>query len=641
MSAALQQLIASFTPEQMELWRAAQPQVQADPVNTQQLDENNMQVDPVLDFSTDEKIMELVHPLLKYGKNYDPSAKHDGLKVHQIEGHCFLIRNVIGKLNNGNIVGPGAGAILAHNMGLGKSFTTIAFIHTVLSNFNNVISKVLIIAPQNVTGHWKKEFPKFLKTQNNRIAEDIRITNFEESGKTLRFNTISNWYKNTGEKHILIMSYDMFKRMANDDEFYKFLVKPGPDLVIFDESHKLKNNETQNYKCTRRISTPRKIFLTGTPLQNDPKELYQMINFLHRGLLGSENDFKSKYADPIEDGKTSDASELEKQIMRQKCRQLYQRLLKYIHRKDVQILRNEVNKDKTEVTLLIRPSEMQQTIIEKYLERIYPFTHEKPKRNSLSDRLYITYALNHPFIFNSHHHKNPDHTVDPAASVFKINSINDAFDISLSYKLILLIEIIKFCEKVGYKLIIFSQSIDTLDYIENLLQRMSQSWNNRAINCPEGEIWKWENGKDYMRIDGTTSGRQEIQEIFEETPQIRLMLMSTIASIYRTYRINQQKNVYVYRFVTKGTMEEWIYNRQVTKESIARRIVDDEDIENIFSQNELENLYKYERIPPYIPGEHIDNYFHDQLVHELIKNHPEIIAELKDHDSFFCDIDDF
>uniref|UniRef100_A0AC35GTV2 Uncharacterized protein n=1 Tax=Panagrolaimus sp. PS1159 TaxID=55785 RepID=A0AC35GTV2_9BILA len=67
MSDALQQLIASFTPEQMELWRAAQPQVQADPVNIQQLDENNMQVDPVLDFSTDENIMNLVHPLLKYG----------------------------------------------------------------------------------------------------------------------------------------------------------------------------------------------------------------------------------------------------------------------------------------------------------------------------------------------------------------------------------------------------------------------------------------------------------------------------------------------------------------------------------------------------------------------------------------------
>uniref|UniRef100_A0AC35GUA5 Helicase n=1 Tax=Panagrolaimus sp. PS1159 TaxID=55785 RepID=A0AC35GUA5_9BILA len=396
------------------------------------------------------------------------------------------MRNVIGALSNGNIVGPGAGAILAHNMGLGKSFTTIAFIHTVLSYFNNVISKVLIIAPQNVTGHWKKEFPKFTITENNRIAEDIRITNFEESGKTLRYNTISNWYKNTREKHIMIMSYDMFKRKAVDFDFHEFLVNPGPDLVIFDEAHKLKNKETQNYKLTVQISTPRKIFLTGTPLQNDPKELYQMINFLHR------------------------------------------------------------------------------------------------------------------------------------ASVFTINSLNDEFDISISYKLILLIQIIKFCEQVGDKLIVFSQSIDTLDYIENLLQRMSQSWNNRARNCPEGETWKWENGKDYMRIDGTTSGRQEIQEIFEETPQIRLMLMSTVASslgtnfvsanrvvildsswnpvhdiqaIYRTYRINQQKDVFVYRLVTKNTIEEWIYNRQVTKESIARRIVDDEDIENIFSQNELENLY--------------------------------------------------
>ena len=107
-------------------------------------------------------------------------------------------------------------------------------------------------------------------------------------------------------------------------------------------------------------------------------------------------------------------------------------------------------------------------MIDSYLSRIDPRTQCPPKRYVLSDRLHLTYALNHPSIFVNYHLDNPDpsigncyfamkvlkscHVLDHAASLF---NFNDSFNVSLSYKLILLFKIIKFCEVQGDKLYVF------------------------------------------------------------------------------------------------------------------------------------------------------------------------------------------
>lgn len=89
---------------------------------------------------------------------------------------------------------------------------------------------------------------------------------------------IDCWHKDGG---VLIMGYDMFRNLSSDskrirkklrDQLRKALVDPGPDLVVCDEGHLLKNSKTSISKAVNQFRTLRRIVLTGTPLQNNLNE---------------------------------------------------------------------------------------------------------------------------------------------------------------------------------------------------------------------------------------------------------------------------------------------------------------------------------------------------------------------------------
>ena len=123
-----------------------------------------------------------------------------------------------------------------------------------------------------------------------------------------------------------------------------------------------------------------------------------------------------------------------------------------------------------------------------------------------------------------------------------------------------------------------------------------------------------------------------------------------LQSIFRAYRLGQEKPVFVYRLVAKGTMEEKIYDRQVTKQSLAARVVDEHQVERHFSVQDLAQLYQFQdeaevaSLPSYqisslkvfclqeqrptvaSPNE-------DVVMTKLLENHKNIIWNYLDHDS--------
>ncbi|CAF4244926.1 unnamed protein product, partial [Rotaria sordida] len=206
------------------------------------------------------------------------------------------------------------------------------------------------------------------------------------------------------------------------------------------------------------------------------------------------------------------------------------------------------------------------------------------------------------------------------------------FDIELSGKIILLKSIIDKCAEIGDKLLVFSRSLYSLDYIEKFLkhlhiqdekqyQTLLSEKNNRSIPTSV----QWVSEKDYFRIDGKTKIilRKSYIEAFNDpsNSRARLFLISTTAggiginltasnriivfdaswnpcndaqALFRSYRFGQKKSVYVYRFVSHGTMEEKIYQRQVVKQSVSKRVIDDHQIDRHFTWKDIKELYDFQ-----------------------------------------------
>ena len=179
-----------------------------------------------------------------------------------------------------------------------------------------------------------------------------------------------------------------------------------------------------------------------------------------------------------------------------------------------------------------------------------------------------------------------------------------------STKLLFLFELLDEAKKLNEKVLVFSQSLQLLDLIEFYLQR------------PEHDFVK---GLHYFRMDGSTpiDTRDVSSSVFNNPkhPRMRLFLISTKAgslginliaanrvvimdaswnpthdtqSIFRVYRFGQVKPVFIYRLITKGTMEEKIYDRQVTKESLALRVVDEQQIGRHFTSSDLAELFRFD-----------------------------------------------
>lgn len=170
--------------------------------------------------------------------------------------------------------------------------------HTLLSHIDETgVDKVLVICPLSTVLNWVNEFRIWLKEcAENKSIEIYEISKYAIQRSKSHFwfanrklifryklnrervNKINEWHTDGG---ILIMGYDMFRNLSSDtgklkkrekESIQASLVDPGPDLVVCDEGHLLKNSKTSLSKAVNRIRTLRRIVLTGTPLQNNLNE---------------------------------------------------------------------------------------------------------------------------------------------------------------------------------------------------------------------------------------------------------------------------------------------------------------------------------------------------------------------------------
>ena len=219
------------------------------------------------------------------------------LRPHQRSGVQFLFDCVTGLKEFG-----GEGCILADDMGLGKTLMSIALIWIVLrhgfegKDGPKICKKIVVCCPTSLVFNWNNEVTKWLKGKVQCIAVGNTSSSVAKD--------IGDFFAPRCKAEVLVLSYETFRTYK--EVFYA----PGKvDLLICDEAHRLKNDQTQTSVTLAALPTLKRVLLSGTPLQNRLDEFYAMVNFCNPGVLGTPSEFRKNFERPILAGMEPDCTD--------------------------------------------------------------------------------------------------------------------------------------------------------------------------------------------------------------------------------------------------------------------------------------------------------------------------------------------
>ncbi|XP_012373582.2 DNA repair and recombination protein RAD54B [Dasypus novemcinctus] len=512
------------------------------------------------------------------------------LRPHQKEGIIFLYECVMGMRVNGR-----CGAILADEMGLGKTLQCIALIWTLQCQGpyggKPVIKKTLIVTPGSLVNNWRKEFQKWLG------SERIKIFTVDQEHKVEEF-ICSPFYS------VLIISYEMLLRSLDQIKNIKF------NLLICDEGHRLKNSAIKTTTALISLSCEKRIILTGTPVQNDLQEFFAVIDFVNPGILGSLSAYKKIYEEPIIISREPSASEEEKELGEKRAAELTCLTGLFVLRRTQEII-NKYLPPKIENVVFCRPGALQIELYRKLLNsQAVRFCLQGLLENS--PHLICIGALkklcNHPcLLFKSIKEKdeNKERSLyEGLINVFPVDYNPLMFTEKDSGKLQVLSKLLAVIHELcpSEKVVLVSNYTQTLNILQEVCKRY---------------------GYAYTRLDGRTpiSQRQQIVDGFNSKYSTDFIFLlsskaggvglnliggshlilydidwnpaTDIQAMSRVWRDGQKHPVHIYRLLTTGTIEEKIYQRQISKQGLSGAVVDlTKTSEHIqFSLEELKNLF--------------------------------------------------
>ena len=176
----------------------------------------------------------------------------------------------------------GFGALLADDMGLGKTIQTIAWI---LGNGewgmgNGERGPVLIVAPLTLVANWRREFAKF--------APSLSVYVHQGAARQMEYG----FKREAAKSDVVLTSISLLVRD------YHILRRVGWSAVVVDEAQAIKNPDSHVARALCALGAPRRLALTGTPVENSVADLWSLEHFLNPGLLGDRHSFDVRFARP-------------------------------------------------------------------------------------------------------------------------------------------------------------------------------------------------------------------------------------------------------------------------------------------------------------------------------------------------------
>lgn len=147
------------------------------------------------------------------------------------------------------------------------------------------------------------------------------------------------------------------------------MVKPGPDLVICDEGHRIKNSHASISQALKQMRTKRRVVLTGYPLQNNLMEYWCMVDFVRPNYLGTKTEFCNMFERPIQNGQCIDSTEADIRLMRYRAHVLHSLLVGFVQRRSHTVLQTALPQ-KEEYVLLVRMTPFQRKLYETFMNEV-------------------------------------------------------------------------------------------------------------------------------------------------------------------------------------------------------------------------------------------------------------------------------
>ncbi|GAA6059706.1 hypothetical protein JCM10212_000234 [Sporobolomyces blumeae] len=524
----------------------------------------------------------------------------DKLREHQKEGVRFMYEAVMGMRT------AGQGCILADDMGLGKTIQSIALIWTLLKQtpyFGSggyspgTIERAMIVCPVTLIKNWSSEIKKWLGKDGLRVM----VADSPTSVKT--FATARSY-------QVLIVGYEKL-RSAIDDVKY---AQPPVGLIICDEGHRLKSASSQLTKALQTLSCQRRVILSGTPIQNNLGEFFAMMDFVNPGLLNDAAYFKRHYENPIMRSRDPHATTKEKEAGQDAFESLSEIQRNFVLRRTNDDIQSTLP-PKLEYTVFLIPNEHETKIYREVLSSsaVRSLLGGTGGKDQLSLLTLLRKCSNTPGLLMQQAEEEAEQR--KADSIFTDNLVKffaddtSPYSFELSAKLNALGTLLAHLRHGGdEKIVVVSNFTATLDIVERHCKsskypycRLDGKTDQKIRIAMVDQFNRGASKNNFIFLLSSKSGGTGLNIIGAS----RLVLLDSdwnpsndLQAMARIHREGQKRPCVIYRFLTTGTIDEKIYQRQITKLALSGSVMEEDATVasksgNAFTFDDLRNIFMF------------------------------------------------
>ncbi|KAI0065411.1 DNA repair protein, SNF2 family [Artomyces pyxidatus] len=523
------------------------------------------------------------------------------LRPHQVEGVKFLY-----KCTTGMVVENQYGCIMADEMGLGKTLQCIALLWTLLKQSPHAskptIDKCIIACPSSLVKNWANELTKWLgKDAITALAVDGK------GSKADLLERVARWVAASGRnvtEPVMIVSYETLRTLT------AHLTNCRIGLLLCDEGHRLKNSDSLTFQALNSLDVKRRVILSGTPIQNDLSEYFSLLNFANPNFLGSKNDFRKNFENVIIRGRDSDATDKVKADCEKKLKELGDLVSKFIIRRTNDLL-SKYLPVKYEQVVFCGLSDFQLSLYRLFIsspeiQALLRGADSQPLKaiNILKKLCNHPELLDLPRDLRGSDHLIPEGFNGAGESANGRASKNPIVHTEWSGKFVVLERFLhRIRTETTDKIVLISNYTQTLDIFEKMLRSKKYPYfrldGTMTVIKRQKLVDQFNNpeGKEFVFLLSSKAGGCGINLIGAN----RLILFdpdwnpaADQQALARVWRDGQKKECFVYRFISTGTIEEKIFQRQASKQALSSAVVDEkEDAERHFSIDALRQLFLF------------------------------------------------